>query len=345
MAKRSDVAKAAGVSESTVSYALTGSRPISEDTKKRIFKAMADLDYKPNAMAQALRSGNSKMLAMLFGDQERGISDGDLDYVMAAAAAARELGYHLILWPVRYRAIDDVVHQAESGLLDGVLLMEVSLEDRRVEKLKAANIPFALIGRTGCPADDVYADRDFDSALMLAVGELVRLGHKKLVFLSTSDEEVEIKLGAIIRSENAAQAAAAALGAEMTVMHAESSIDSGLEAALRFMKEHANATGVVTVNSEAIIGFSRGIQRAGFSVPGDISLVCISTSNAGAVASDPALTTVTPPSAEIGASAVRALIRKLQSIDDPNSQKLFTGSLVARGSTGLAASLPTSNLR
>jgi DNA-binding LacI/PurR family transcriptional regulator len=237
------------------------------------------------------------------------------------------------------------VHQAESGLLDGVLLMEVSLEDRRVEKLKAANIPFALIGRTGCPADDVYADRDFDSALMLAVGELVRLGHKKLVFLSTSDEEVEIKLGAIIRSENAAQAAAAALGAEMTVMHAESSIDSGLEAALRFMKEHANATGVVTVNSEAIIGFSRGIQRAGFSVPGDISLVCISTSNAGAVASDPALTTVTPPSAEIGASAVRALIRKLQSIDDPNSQKLFTGSLVARGSTGLAASLPTSNLR
>ena len=336
MAKRSDVAKAAGVSESTVSYALTGSRPISEATKKRIFEAMEQLDYKPNAMAQALRSGNSKMLAMVFGDQERGISDGDLDYVMGAAAAARELGYHLILWPVRYRAIEDVVHQAESGLLDGVLLMEVSLDDLRVQRLKDAGIPFALIGRTGHPDDDVYADRDFDSAVFLAVQELVRLGHKKMVFLSTSVQEVEIQLGAIIRSENAALVAAAALGAEMQIMHAESSIDSGIEAADVFLATYPDSTGVITVNSDAIIGFSRGIQRAGYSVPDDVSLICISTSNAGAVASDPALTTITPPAAEIGASAAQALIRKLQATETPDEPKLFTGELMPRGSTGLA---------
>jgi DNA-binding LacI/PurR family transcriptional regulator len=97
MAKRADVAKMAGVSESTVSYALTGARPISEETKARIFKAIEQLDYKPNAMAQALRSGSSKMIAMLFGDQERGISDGDLEYVVAAANETRKLSYHLIL--------------------------------------------------------------------------------------------------------------------------------------------------------------------------------------------------------------------------------------------------------
>ena len=53
LTKRSEVARAAGVAESTISYALSGSRPISEATKKRIFKAMKDLDYKPNAVAAA----------------------------------------------------------------------------------------------------------------------------------------------------------------------------------------------------------------------------------------------------------------------------------------------------
>jgi DNA-binding LacI/PurR family transcriptional regulator len=91
--KRADVAKAAGVAESTISYALSGSRPISEATKKRIYKAMKDLDYKPNAVAAALRSGTSKMLALVFGVSDHGISQGDMTYVLGAADAARNLGY------------------------------------------------------------------------------------------------------------------------------------------------------------------------------------------------------------------------------------------------------------
>ncbi len=339
MAKRSEVAKAAGVSESTVSYALTGSRPISEETKRRVFKAMEDLDYKPNAMAQALRSGKSKMIAMLFGDQERGLSDGDLDYVMAAAAAAKSLGYHLILWPIRFRAIEDVVLQAESGLLAGVVLMEVSFDDLRVKRLKEAGIPYALIGRTANPEDDVYADRDFESALQIAVAELVRLGHSKLVFLSTSTQEAETQLGATVRSENAAVAAAKQLGAEMAILHAETSIDSGIEAAEEFMRDHSEATGVVTVNATGVIGFSRAVQRAGLSIPADLSIICISTSDVGAVASDPALTTVTPPAADIGAAAIGALVRQLENVKDSvenPAQKLFVGELTSRGTTGPA---------
>jgi len=336
MAKRADVARLAGVAESTVSYALTGARPIAAETKARIFKAMADLDYRPNAMAQALRSGNSKMIAMLFGDQERGISDGDIEYVLSAANEARAYGYHLILWPVRRRAIEDVVIQADSGLLAGAILMEVALDDDRVKLLKKHGIPFALIGRTRDKADTIFADRDFDAAARLAVHHLTDLGHKELVFLSTSNENVEENIGATVRSEKAAIAAAKENGASMAIIHSDNTIQAGLDAAKEFLKKHSKCTGVVSVNAEGLIGFGRGLQRAGLNIAHDLSMICISTTNAGAVAFDPPLTTVTPPANEIGAAAARELIRALEGQDDNEPQKLFVGGLVVRESTGPA---------
>ncbi len=336
MAKRADVAKLAGVAESTVSYALTGARPIAEETKARIFKAMADLDYRPNAMAQALRSGNSKMIAMLFGDQERGISDGDLEYVLAAANEARSFGYHLILWPVRRRAIEDVVIQADSGLLAGAILMEVSLDDDRVKLLKKHGIPFSLIGRTKDKADTIFADRDFEAATKLAIRHLVHLGHKDLAFLSTSTANVEEKIGATVRAEKASIAAAKELGASLSIIHSENSIQDGLEAAKEFLKKHTKCTGVVSLNAEGLIGFGRGLQRNGWNIAADVSIICISTTNAGALAFDPPLTTVTPPANEIGAAAARELIRALEGQDDNEPQKLFVGELVVRESTGPA---------
>ena len=73
MATMNDVAKLANVSLSTVSYALNGKRPISEATRARILLAMAELDFQPNAMARALASKRSGILALLFPISERGL--------------------------------------------------------------------------------------------------------------------------------------------------------------------------------------------------------------------------------------------------------------------------------
>jgi DNA-binding LacI/PurR family transcriptional regulator len=74
MPTRKDVAQRAGVSEATVSYALSGKRTISQATRERVFEAMRELDYRPNLMAQALAGGSSSIIALLFPSQERGIS-------------------------------------------------------------------------------------------------------------------------------------------------------------------------------------------------------------------------------------------------------------------------------
>lgn len=59
MVTAKDVAKRAGVSQATVSYVMSGSRPISEATKKRVHRAMQDLGYVPNANARSLAGGTT----------------------------------------------------------------------------------------------------------------------------------------------------------------------------------------------------------------------------------------------------------------------------------------------
>ena len=126
----------AGVSESTVSYALTGVRPISDETRERIEVAMNTLGYVPNAMAQALASKKSGLLALLFPVGERGFDETDFEYVEAATTAAAEDGYQLLLWP---NAVEDVASLRKivaQGLVEGVLLMEVRAQDPRVDVLR-----------------------------------------------------------------------------------------------------------------------------------------------------------------------------------------------------------------
>ena len=81
MATMSDVAKQAGVSLSTVSYALSGKRTISEATRQRVLDAVRDLDFHPNALGRALASRRSNTIALLFPALLRGISGEQLEFV------------------------------------------------------------------------------------------------------------------------------------------------------------------------------------------------------------------------------------------------------------------------
>lgn len=297
---------------------------------------MKDLDYKPNALASALRSGNSKMLALVFGVTDHGISEGDISYVLGAADAARELGYHLILWPVRDRQIDSVIAQAESGLLDGVILMEIRMEDARVKLFRKLGIPVALIGRTAKPDRDIYADRDFEGAVRLAIEELARLGHSRIDFLSTAAEQPNDGFAAIIRAEEFAIKVAKEFKVKLSILNAGRSFTAGAVIAQTYLAKCQRATGLISINSEAVAGFSQHVQSEGIAIPQEFSIICIDSSEIEALSQQPALTTISPPAAEIGGAAVTALIKKLAQLSIEDPEKLWRGELVQRGSSGPA---------
>ena len=326
------MARLAGVSTSTVSYALSGERPISAATRERIEAAMAELGYTPNALAGGLAGRRSRILALLFPAAARGIGSDDLEYVVAAADAARELGYHLVLSPTASTDLDEIRRLWRTGLVDGVLLMEVLLRDERVEALQEMGTPLSLIGRTADPTGVPFADADFDQMGTLAVEHLLGLGHRSLGVLTVPQRWTDRAFAPTHRLTDAIERSARAAGAQISFFPCEHSVAAGRALFRELRPDRDGITGLIAVNWFAAVGVGQEAHVAGVQVPGELSIVSVASSDQHADLTEPALTTICPPAAEIGRAAARALIERLDR-ESSVQQVLFPGRLTVRGTS------------
>ena len=331
MATRAEVAKLAGVSASTVSYALNGDRSIKEETRKRVLKAVAQLNYRPNFAAGALAGGKSKTLALLSPSGEFGIALIALEYINGASAAARDRGYHLVIWPSQESELAEIQTFAESGMISGVILMEIQFKDVRVDYLKKAKVPFAMIGRTEKPGKDSYVDRDFIGATELGIDYLDSLGHKKIAFLTT-----DRAVGVDTRFSSALVEAAKKKRMIAKKIQVVNKASSGRDAFIEFHKKYPDFTAVVSLNDIATLGFISGANEYGVKIPKDLSIVALDTPQNHIEMSWPPLTTVNLPAFEMGAKASNILIDQIEQKENKQNQALLAGELVLRGTTAKA---------
>jgi len=336
VATRADVAKLAGVSASSVTYALSGSRPISDETKRRIFDAMDQLGYTPNAMAAGLAGKRSYIIALQFPAAGRAMSGADLSYVIAAADAARELGYQLLMWPTHGQDIDSLRDVCRGGLVDAALLMEIRLEDERIDVLESAGIPFGLIGRTADPGNIPYADADFETAATMAVDYLRGLGHESIAFINGPRSHKRDHYGANMRIEKGVLSAAKHVGMKAVAFACEHAVPAGRDVLVNIVTKHPDVTAIVTFHDEATIGVVQAAQARGLNIPGDLSLMSLASSTTFAEITLPPVTTLSPPAEAIGRAAARALIREISDQDIPPEPHLWVGEIVERASTGPA---------
>ena len=338
MTTMSDVARRAGVSLSTVSYALTGSRPISQRTRDRVLAAMAELDYQPNAMARGLASRRTTLLGLMLPMDERGLGATETAFVTGAAATAGESGYHLMLHPAAATDLDALRQLGNRRLLDGALLMEVQLDDPRVPLLRRLGVPFVLIGRTADPADLPYVDIDFDQTVRDAVTYLVGLGHRDIVYVNHSVAELESGYGPARRSAEAFQDAMRAHGLHPVMVPAQDSADGGRRALAEALNRVPELTAVLAMNESALFGVLGGLTDRGLRVPQDVSVVSMVTSEAVAELATPALTSMTSPGSALGRLGVQVLVRILdpEGADRTTHQALLPCTLQVRGTSAPA---------
>ncbi len=335
MVTRADVARHAGVAPSTVSYALNGGRSISESTRERIQAAMTDLGYSPNAMAAGLAGGRSHLLAMLLPSTDRRVSDSDLAYLIAAGDEARRLGYELILLTTERHDLADIGTLHRRGLTDGVLLMDVLLEDVRVTMLQQAGIPFALIGRTADP-DLPHADRDFEQDAHVCVDHLVGLGHRYAGLITSPERSFTKGYGAVVRPVEALRGHASSAGLHLTLLPCEATVDAGREALASLRAHQPDATAVISLIDEATMGVYHEAQAKGLTIPDDLSVISMTVSPQRGAFFSPGLTAIGPPARAIGRAAARALINELSPHNVNPGPTLWTGVLVDNGSTAPA---------
>lgn len=180
-----DVAKAAGMSVTTVSHALNGKGRVDPATRARIAQIARQLGYRPNRHARGLRSGRSGTLGLLLpvsGDA-RFDETLQLDFYMrlagAAAAAAFSREHALMLVPPML---------AGSGLrglaIDGGIVADPSPQDWRATALESIGLPAVTIGRDlGRPEDSWYVDSNTDTDTRLILDHLASRGARRIALL------------------------------------------------------------------------------------------------------------------------------------------------------------------
>ena len=328
-----DVAKRAKVSLSTVSYALNGTRPISEETRQRITEAMEELGYRPHPLARGLASKHSRILAILFPAIERGLGSTELEFVASAAHAASKNGYHLVVWSAETNDPDELHQLTRQGLVDGVILMEVHVNDMRVNLLRESGFPFTMIGR--CDDDrDGYVDIDFKQTIDEALKYLSGLGHTNIAYLNQSQASYETGYGPVVRTKALFEEYIRLSGLRGVIRFCRSSPLAGYEAFNTLLQEYPDLTAIVSMNERAIPGIMRAITEHGWKIPDDFSLVALVSSVRMAEMMVPKLTTMEPPSAELGRLATELLINHLEGNSDENPRILIPCRLVMGESTG-----------
>lgn len=346
MTTMQDVADKAGVSLSTVSYALSGSRPISEQTRKRVQRAMRDLGYAPNEMARALKSRRSRMLALLMADPARLPGGSALDFLLPAAEAAQERGYRLLLWPSEPKSAAEYRELSRSGLIEGALVMEVGMRDPRIPLLEQAGIPFAMIGRTADPAKHAYVDIDFEATMRETVDRLFLLGHRDIAMLNYPEQKRRTGYGPAVRG--LAGFDAAMRSHALVPISRNCSDRPGAIGALvsEVLETTPRPSAFICMHEGIVPTVLRTIEVRGLKIPEDVTVIAIASSKGISEALHPTVSTLRLEAPELGRIGVNALIDRLEYPDAQLVQRLLKATLVERASSGpgpLAASTRTSH--
>jgi DNA-binding LacI/PurR family transcriptional regulator len=331
-----DVARLAKVSVSTVSYVLTGTRPISQATRDKVLAAMLQLDYQPNAMARGLASRRSSILGLLLPMDERGLGATETAFVTGAAAAASKAGYHLMLYPLGVDDVEGLRRLGSQRLLQGALLMEVRMEDKRVDVLRQLDVPLVLIGRTADPTGLPYVDIDFDQTVRDAIAHLVELGHHRIVYVNHSPASIDGGYGPARRTQDAYVSAMAAHRLEPLMIPAEDTAAGGRQALTMALERAPELTAILAMNESAVFGILGELSNRGLSVPNDVSVISVVTSPQVAELANPALTAMTTPGSAMGRIALEVLLQGLEGEVSRVHQQLLPCLLQVRGTTGPA---------
>jgi DNA-binding LacI/PurR family transcriptional regulator len=334
-----DVAKLAGVSLSTASYVMSGKRPISDETRQRVFAAMAELGFQPNNQGRALASGKSRAVALLYPLRTSMASTVPLDFVTSAAAAAEARGYLLVL-STADQSESHLLSMVERGFVDGYLLMEIALRDPRVDLLRARNLPFAMIGHTEANDGLRYVDVDFAYAVETAIEHLAELGHRTIALVDRQPGDLRHGYGPAVRSRNAFEREMARRGFAGRVVGGPATSEAGEIALHSILDQNPETTAVIAMNGEDAAGILRAAASRGVSIPGDLSVFGVVSARTAELVAPP-LTAIDFPAEEMGRNGVDFLIDLLEGGETEPQQRLFRPPVTIRASTGIARNRPS----
>jgi DNA-binding LacI/PurR family transcriptional regulator len=344
MATISDVARRAGVAPTTVSHALSGKRHVAPATRARILAAVEELQYQPNATASSLRSRRTRTVALSLPLDVPGRTLAHAHFSEFIEHIAERLNGHdytLLCLVSRNPEPSDLGRLARAGQVDGMILLQVRLEDPRIAELRAAGMPCVAIGRPADTRGLVCVDTDLDEAGALAARHLFSLGHRRLGFLGAAPV-FGYQYHALAGFRRAHRDAGLPLHRSQIL-----GLDqpTGLRGALApFFASELSLTGLVTTTDVEAVSAMHVLADGGLRVPEDVSIITVGDSVLTQLAR-PAVTAIDFSVPDVCHLAVDLLLRMLVGHPPRQNTHILPVQLLERGSTGPAGPAPRGDSR
>ncbi|MEV5410605.1 LacI family DNA-binding transcriptional regulator [Thermopolyspora sp. NPDC052614] len=325
-----DIARRAGVSKGAVSYALNGRPGVSDATRRRIIEIAAEIGWQPSSAARALSDGRADVLGLVVDRPARtlGLEPFFMQLIsgIEGALASRSIGLLLQMTEDQNTEIEFYRRWWAQRRVDGVILVDLRLDDPRVRVLEELRMPAVVIGGPegvgGLPA--VWSDDG--EAIRSVLEYLAALGHRSIARVAGVRALLHTELRTRAMDEIAAE-----LGVETITVYTDYSGEEGASATRSLLARRPRPTAIVYDNDVMAVAGAAVAQEMGVPVPGGLSIVAWDDSPLCRLV-HPRMSAVSRDIAGYGAHAAECLLdviagREITAFQDA------TPKFVPRGST------------
>jgi LacI family transcriptional regulator len=326
-----DIAKQAGVSVVTVSRALNDKPDINKTTKQSIIQIAHDLDYAPHDLARSLITRKTMTIGIIIPNND------DPFYakiVEGISNESRERGYSVILCSSHGKA--DVELQLfrllRAKRVDGMLIYPAQEDDRYIDELRNISIPFVFLNRHTDALQSDHVINDNIHGTFSAVSELINRGYRQITYVcakpmaSSGEERIEGCRKAIRQHGLPPEC--------LTILTCEETIQSCYNLVKGTVRDRTHQMDALFLwDDKLAIGAIKALLEEGKRIPKDVAVVGYDDIEI-AEYMYPSLTTVRQPTYQIGQTATRILLDKLESNEELELQQvILKPELIVRDTT------------
>ena len=338
-----DIARAAGVSVSTVSHVLNEYHDISEATERRVRRAMEQLNYCPSPVARRLVMKRSYVMQLLLFAVEGLHHPFFYEVTCGIAAEAENAGYELVLSVknTRDRRWRETLRRCYASAVEGIIIMGTLPSAKVLAEVRASGIPAVMIDIPFEGSRVTYVTSDNVAGARRATEHLISMGHRNIVFLDGYDLPNEhtplltISVARRMGYEQALQAHGIEFDSSL-VCHGNYTQEGARSAVREMLESRPDVTAVFAISDVMAFGAMKAVSDVGRRVPGDVAVVGFDDIEAASYVR-PALSTIKQQGELMGRSAVSELLCIIANPKRSPKATILPAELVIRESCGANA--------
>lgn len=296
-----DVAREAGVTKATVSHALSGNRPISDETKAKVLAAAAKLNWAPSQSARALATRQANAVAVVLARNPEVIANDSFfpAFIAGVESVLAETETALLLQVVSGRDAEERAYRTLThGRADGALLLDLRTDDWRIPFLDDLGLPTVLVGAYDQPNGFSCVRTDDAAPVREIIAHLRAAGHERIAHVSGPLDYVH--------SKARAEAYVEAIGGDALLREGDFTAASGRARTAELLALPERPTAILYSNDTMAIAGLSYARSQGMSIPHDLAISGFDDDHLSAHLS-PALTSVSSDPAARGRAAARLL--------------------------------------